>query len=416
MPKPVKFTPTLLPSRKRKPSRWLLQQVVIDEALDSDGVADRKFLDTLERIDTSPWWSVDQITPLFHGPDFLQRLLHQISQAESEVLLESYIFHADHSGQQLANALIGAAARGLSVRVLVDAWGSNETEPTFWQQLRAGGVELKRFKPPHLGFLYPIVRDHRKICVIDRKVAYLGGMNIGDEYLRQSTSLWRDTQVEIHGAVCAELTVVFNECWTQAGGAPLTLPSAQTYPSDPNKAQLLVQDSQPGRGLLEATLGFVATCHAVRERLWITNAYFAPKRVVIKSLLAAVQRGVDVRLLFPAKSDIPVLKWAARSVYADLLKGGARVFEYQPRVLHAKSLLADQTLSVIGSQNLDARSYQFNAECNVVIDAQPVNELMAEQFLADLNQAKEIKLAAWQRRSIGWRIRSAIARIIAPLL
>ena len=412
----VKFQPKLFPAANRRPTRWLQQRVVTKEALRTNGVADPDYLAMLKRIDTSPWWSVDQLTPLFQGHVFLERLINNIRQAKQEVLLESYIFHADQSGKQIAEALANAAARGLRVCVLVDAWGSNETPSRFWTELSEQGIELRQFKPARLAVLYPIIRDHRKICVIDRQVAYLGGMNIGDEYLQQSDSNWRDTQVELRGAICAELVMVFNEGWSEAGGSPLELPPAMEHLQTPNKPQVLVQHSRPGRGLLEATLGFIATCYAARQRLWVTNAYFAPKRIVIQSLLAAVNRGVDVRLLFPAKSDIPILKWAARSIYADLLKGGVKIYEYQPRVLHAKSLLADQNISVIGSQNLDARSYQFNAECNIVINHPETNQMMATQFLADIKNAVEITEDDWRRRSLGVRIRAIVARCIAPLL
>jgi cardiolipin synthase len=260
-------------------------------------------------------------------------------------------------------------------------------------------------------------RDHRKILVVDRRVAYTGGMNIGDEYgssLVASDESFRDTHARVEGQTAWEMAIVFREGWQRAGGSPMSL--EPLVPVAAPGARVMVLDSRPGRGAQETAAAVAAIVGASRRRLWITAAYFAPRPRVLQILGGAARRGVDVRLLVPGKSDVPLVRHAGHGFFSGLLARRVRIFEYQAAVLHAKTLVADGRATVIGSSNLDFRSFERNAECNFAILDGAVGSRMEEQFERDLSRSAEIRLSEWRRR--GWlhRAGDAAARSLAPLL
>jgi cardiolipin synthase len=215
------------------------------------------------------------------------------------------------------------------------------------------------------------------------------------------------------------MAVVFREGWEGAGGARFEIPPLALPPDDapdPAGASLLVLDSAPGRGHEETASVLAAAIAASRERFWLTNAYFAPRRGALPLLAGAARRGVDVRLLLPGVSDVPLVRHAGHGSYRHLLKHGVRIFEYRRSVLHAKSFVADGHLSMVGSTNMDFRSFHFNAECNVVVLDAVVATTLEEQFTADLADATEITLAEWDRRTRAHKAGDALARMLSPLL
>src|SRR5262249_26034425 len=198
-------------------------------------------------------------------------------------------------------------------------------------------------------------RDHRKILVIDRRIAFTGGMNIADEYgsarrSRFPRGPWRDTQVRVEGPTAWEMAVVFSEAWRRAGGE-IALEPLSNRGEGP--VRILTLDSRPGRGHGETAAVLAAIAAAAKRRVWITNAYFAPRRLALEHLGRAAARGVDVRLLLPGSTDVPLVRHAGHGYYQRLLETGARVFEFRKAVLHAKTLVADDALSIIGSTHLD---------------------------------------------------------------
>jgi cardiolipin synthase len=339
-----------------------------------------------------------------------------IDAAQREVLIESYIFKDDATGRSLLETLGRAVARGVTVRVLADAFGSIATRRAFWKEMRAQGIEVRLFNPlfPHL-LLQPF-RDHRKILVVDSVTAFTGGMNIGDEYgssLSAHGGPWRDTHVQVEGPAAWAMAIVFTEAWHAAGGSPVVL-----GPLEPQTGGVaaLVLDSRPFRGTGEIASSLAAMVAAARQRIWITNAYFAPRRRAVDLLGQAAARGVDVRLLLPGRSDVSLVRHAGHGHYAALLARGVRIFEYQAAVLHAKTVVADDFLSIAGSSNLDFRSFHFNAECNVVLFGSDTARCFTEAFEKDLEKSLEITRAQWARRSFGHRLGDALARRLGPIL
>ncbi len=380
------------------------------------GVRDPGFMLLLQRIDRSPLHQASEVTIYTEGAEALHAMASAVAEARREVLLESYIFKDDRVGKAAAEFLRAAAERGVTVRVLADAVGSWETHAAFWSHLGEHGIEVRIFHSLLHHPLYHAFRDHRKILVVDRAVAFTGGMNIGDEYaLREGDApAWRDTHARVAGSAAWEMAVVFSEGWVRAGGEPLDI---QPLPAEqPPGLRTQVLDSRPGRGHIESAAVLGAIVGAARRRLWITNSYFAPRRAVVGLLAAAVLRGVDVRLLLSGPTDVPLVRHAGHGLYARLLRAGVRLWEYQPSVLHAKTLVADDWVAVVGSSNLDYRSFRFNAECNLLVLGEGPARSLAEAFERDLEVAREIRQPEWDARSLAHRLGDALARKLAPLL
>lgn len=404
-----------------------------------EGLADPGFADLLQRIDGgAPLWNGNQVEIYTNGEDAFDSMLAAIRAAKREILVESYIFKDDDTGQGFFFELAAAAKRGIPVRLLVDAVGSSSTKSQFWCRMRDRNIDCRQFHPLFPYLWAQAYRDHRKILVVDREVGFTGGMNIGQEYGSFRASFprlfrrtapppykdekgdtlptWRDTHLRVTGPVAWELAVVFAEGWKRAEGEPIDLPPLQLPAEPPPGARALVLDSRPRRGHMEVASALAAIAAASRQRLWLTNAYFAPGHMAVRLLCHAARRGVDVRLLLPGKSDVPLIRHAAHGYYRRLLEGGVRIFEYQPSILHAKTLVADGLISVVGSSNLDFRSFVFNAECNLVMLDRGAACELETAFERDLEQSKEILLEEWRQRTFSHVMGDRAARWLSPFL
>jgi len=410
--------PTLRPHAGRKLPRALrADRVGALAAALHGGLADPGFEDLLARIDESVFRPARRVDVYFEGEKAFDAMIADVAAATAEVLLESYILKDDETGRRFQRVLIAAAGRGVRVRVLADALGSFSTRSVFWSELRQAGIETRLYHPLGVPLRFLKFRDHRKILVVDGRVAYTGGMNIGNEYgssLLPSEGVFRDTHARVEGQTAWEAAIVFREGWLRAGGSAMPLEPLE--PADTPGPRVLVLDSRPGRGAQETAAAFAAIVGAARRRLWITVAYFAPRPRVLPILGGAARRGVDVRLLLPGRSDVRLVRHCGHGFYSSLLSRGVRLFEYEPSILHAKTFVADGTAAVIGSSNLDFRSFERNAECNFVILDETVGATMERQFEKDLAASVEILQPGWKRR--GWlhRAGDAGARRLAPLL
>ena len=414
------FRPVLRPGPGRRLPRELRARRVgrIARAL-PDGLRDPGFEVLLRRIDEAPVFGGNEVDVYFRGDHAFAAMQEAVAGARREILLESYIYKDDGSGRGFLDELSVAARRGVEVKVLADALGSFSTRSAFWQEMKRRGIQVRLFHPLFSHLWYQPFRDHRKILVVDRRIAFTGGMNIGDEYGGTSITrgdTWRDTHVRVIGPAAWEMATVFSEGWIHAGGEPLDLPPLPAEEAEKPGARILVLDSRFQRGQDESAAALAAIVGAARRNVWITNAYFAPGWAAVRVLGEAALRGVDVRLLLPGRTDVPIVRRAAHGYYERLLHKGVRIFEYQPSILHAKSLVADGYVSVVGSTNLDFRSFIFNAECDLAILDDSTARRLEETFEEDLQGAVEVHRMLWRRRPVLKKMGDRLACMLSPVL
>jgi len=352
------------------------------------------------------------------GPTTYDSLERAIAEARQHVHMEYYIFEEDQTGRRFRDLLTSKAREGVQVRVLVDGVGSFGLEGFMAPLVDAGG-ELAAFLPVSFAW-WPRVnlRNHRKIAVIDGRVAFTGGVNIGDEYTgrKGGRDPWRDTHLRIEGPAVYHLQEVFAEDWHFATDQDRMEES--WFPDQGQAGDVMVQvvasgpdtDTSPIRSILFAAI------NSAKKRAFLTTPYFVPDQAMLMALETAALRGVDVRLLLPSRSDLPLVMYAGRSYYDELLRSGVRIFEYHGGILHAKTLVVDDTWATVGSANMDIRSFQLNFELNVAIYGAHYANNLGEVFERDLGNAREAKRGDASRVRLSRRIPESMARILSPVL
>ncbi len=348
-----------------------------------------------------------------------------IGSAQHHVHLLFYIWQNDATGRRFRDLLVAKARAGVEVRLLYDAVGSPGLNAAFLAPLRQAGARTGAFLPVRLSRRLTLnFRNHRKIVVVDGQQAYTGGLNVGDEYKGD----WHDVGMRLHGPVVDQLQQVFADDWLFATGEDIVLPpyfgqhtrllqAGVDLPlgEDPAATCSVVASGPDQRHNLTHDT-FVMAINEARERIWLTTPYFIPGPTLLTALRCAVYRGVDVRLLLPERNDVAIVKLAARSYYSELLSAGVRIFEYRPAVLHAKILVFDRELSVLGSANLDTRSFQTNFEVSCFIASRAANATLAGLFERDLAQSQEIVLEDLSPARTWDRLLESTAHLLSPLL
>lgn len=369
----------------------------------------------------------NRVEILNDGPSTFAAFSAAIDAAEHHVHVETYIFADDEVGRRFVELLVAKRRAGVEVRVIYDAYGSYSTDPALFDELRAAGGQVVEYRPLEAvgHWLTGRVnnRDHRKLLIVDGRVAFVGGINISGTYASSSRARagerdlddgWRDAQVRIEGPVVRQFQALFLSALARAGGAALA-PSQAYFPHLESVGSALVAAVASEYG--HASQGAVhsayvgAIAHAAR-RVWITQAYFAPDRTLQEALLAAAHKNVDVRILLPGFSTSFLTLHASRALYAELLAGGVRVYEYEQAFIHSKTAVMDDSVALVGSANLDFRSLLHNAEVlAVVIDVRVADE-MAAWFKRDIEDATEIRPAPWRRRSLLQRLKEKAASLM----
>ncbi|UDG81912.1 cardiolipin synthase [Candidatus Vallotia cooleyia] len=360
----------------------------------------------------------NHVRTLVNGEATFAAIFNAINSARHYVLVQFFIIRADMVGDMLRDALLAKAAQGVQVHLLYDGIGSIDLPIAYISALRIGGVQVHAFTTNRrfVNRFQLNFRNHRKIVVVDGECAFIGGHNIGIEYLggKPSLSPWRDTHIEVRGPVVKQIELVFVEDWFWATQQlPCTTPSVQPHGGNMN-CQVIA--SGPADRQETCLLFFVAAIHAARERIWITSPYLVPDEAIFAALRIAVMRGVDVRLLIPSSRD-HIVAFAASRLYAhDMVHAGIQVFRYRPGFLHQKVVLIDCVAAAIGSANLDNRSFRLNFEIMLLtVDFRFATEvaamLEADFALSDPVQANEYaQTPAWQR------IAMHVARLFSPIL
>ena len=425
------------------------------------GDGDYAFIEEVSRIEAAvarrPLLGGNRVRLLKDGPETHRAQLEAIARARHHVHLDIYLLTDDELGQRYAELLARKARSGVKVRLIVDGLGGMGAGEAFRQRLQAAGVELREFrsvspwKDPRVWRMTR--RNHRKILVVDGRVAFTGGINITDDYSGSSAASgsrlsgssggssgsrsargWRDTQVGIEGPAVAEFQRLFLHWWSELGGQQQD-PPRRLFPAIERRGdqyvRVVVDQGEdllgnllaPADGAWKALRGqpddeariyasYLTAIGKARQRVWITQAYFAPNEAFVAALEEAARRGVDVRLVMPGESDVTLLMHAARSHYQRLLDAGIHLYEYQDTVLHAKTAVIDGVWSTVGSANLDTRSFILNDEANAIIIGRDFGWQMEEMFEQDLKSAKAIDPQEWKQRPWTQRLKERGAAAI----
>jgi cardiolipin synthase len=363
----------------------------------------------------------NRVELLQDGPRTYAAMFEAIDQARHHINLESYILEADGPGEEFARRLIARARAGVRVNVLYDSFGSIATPAAYFDHLRANGVAVCEYNPlRRLGNLLSRalhLRDHRKLMVVDGRIGFIGGVNISPVYASGSSPLavlaasdaaparpgWRDTHMRVEGPIVAQLQRLFMRHW--ARHSPIALRGdgylPPLAPAGTQRVALAACDAGRRRNPFYRAL--LSALDAAQERIYLTTAYLVPTRRLMRALVRAARRGVDVHLLLPGISDFWAPLQAGRSHYSRLLRAGVHLHELHDTLLHAKTCVIDGLWTTVGSSNLDWRSFLHNAEANLVVLDAGLAQEMERVFHADVGRSREIDRAQWARR--GWRQR-----------
>lgn len=368
---------------------------------------------------------------LIDGPATHEAMFEAIGSARESIDLETYILEAGDLGERLAELLIERRRRGVDVRVLYDSLGSRTTPDEYFERLRGADIAVCEFNPikpeegkPRLSIHN---RDHRKILVVDQRVAFTGGINISGVYSSGSfggsartaseETGWRDTHIRLAGPVVGEFSRLFEDAWQAqscAAGKPRLRRVAAPARAGDEIMRVIAQDPQAKRN--EVYVEMLSALSHAEQRAWLTFGYFVPDPQTVMALKEAAQRGIDVRLVVPSKSDVWLTLYAGRSHYSELLESGVRIFERRDAVLHAKTAVIDSVWSTVGTSNLDWRSFVHNFEVNVVILGVQLARELEALFERDLAASDEITAQAWADRGVGSRLKEWFSRMWAYYL
>jgi cardiolipin synthase A/B len=362
----------------------------------------------------------NQIQLLVDGQEAYQVMLEAIQQANSYILLQVYIVHNDAIGNQLRRLLIEKAQQGVKIFLLYDGIGSQDLPRQYKRSLQNAGVSVEVFKSSRgirkafqLNF-----RNHRKILIVDGKVGFTGGFNVGDEYLGKNPQLspWRDTGVRLQGPIVQTLQAVFLNDWQWVNGKLPIVNWAVTDDPSPDAAIACVFPTGPANELSSCKLAFVSAIGQARERLWIASPYFVPDDAVMTALQIAAMRGVDVRILLPNHPDHRLVYLCSFSYYTEMLGAGVKIYRYIPGFMHQKVILIDDALAGVGTVNLDNRSFSLNFEVTVWVHQAAFIQEIAAMFGDDFATSRLVCRQEYEDRSLIFRLSSRIARLFAAIL
>jgi cardiolipin synthase len=393
-----------------------------------DDAAVRELIDDVRRNASAPFTAGNRASVLVDGPQTFDSIDQALQSAKHHIHVETFIFGADDIARRFANLLIRKRAEGVEVRIIYDSIGSMDTPRSFFDELRAKGIEVREFRPIN-PVDTPLVwkmqnRDHRKIVVVDGKIGFTGGINIDGTYSSSSSSKpgpkrgltdgWRDTHMRIEGPAVRQLQRLFIQTWNETGERTDFEPANEYFPAIPESGKALVtivaNDSDTDDRSLYGTYRSAFT-HA-HSRLWITHAYFAPNEELLTAMTDAAQRGVDVRLIVPGFTDSRIVLEATRATYTGLLEKGVHIYQLEDAFLHAKTVVVDGAVSIVGSANLDMRSFLHNDEVNAIVVSRDFGQRMEEVFKRDQKAAHEITLDQWKHRSVWQRVKEFSARLM----
>ena len=349
----------------------------------------------------------------------LEEMAESIRNAKKTVHLQYYIIATDEVTRNLSQDLIDAAKRGVDVRVLYDAFGSFFLKKVTLRRLTKGGVKLASFLPftvfPNIRYMN--FRNHRKILVVDGTQAFTSGVNIGKQYLgRKNKKQWHDYGVRVTGPTCSQLQDVFARDWHFATHEVVTGEIEPPAPTNQKKSTIQVLESGPDSEFHALHKAVFLAINSAENSITMTTPYFIPDSAILTAMTVAALRGVRVKIILPAKSDAPHVQWAGRSFYDELIDAGVEIYEYQPRILHAKLMVIDEKWTLLGSGNMDIRSFRLNFELNLLVLSQEFSAQCETSLNKDIEDSERIVPSEFMNRSIRKRLIENTCRLFSPVM
>lgn len=370
----------------------------------------------------SPLTRRNKVKLLLNGEEKFPQVLEAIQNAKHHVHIEYYIYEQDVIGKQIVELLIQKATKGVQVRFIYDDFGSPTIKKKTEERMRNAGIEIYPFQKVHFYLLANRLnyRNHRKIIVIDGQIGFTGGINVSDKYINNGSHklFWRDTHLRIDGPGVFYLQYLFLTDWNFCSGR--VLQPEELHFSVPTNCTddcfLQVAASGPDSVQPSILFSLLQAIYLARKEILITTPYFIPGESILQALRVAALSGLSVKLLVPGVGDSRLVNAAAKSYYEDLLCAGVDIYMYQKGFVHAKTLVADGNLSIIGTANMDFRSFELNFEVNVMVYDRPFSEQLREVFFKDLEDAKKIDKDEWCRRPAYKQLPERIARLFSHVL
>jgi cardiolipin synthase len=356
------------------------------------------------------------------GEAKFERLLADIEAAQDHIHLMYYIVRDDGIGRRLLGKLAGKAASGVEVRFLADFLGSHRLPRRFFRPLTEAGGQAAYFLPLRLGLAAPRLnyRNHRKLAVIDGRIGYIGGFNVGDEYLGRDPRFgyWRDTHLRVEGSAVQQMQARFLLDWNLAAPDRAVVAEDRYYPDIPGPGRVGMQivSGGPDQDLEQIKNGFIKMIHEAESFIYIQTPYFVPDDSFLTAIRIAALSGVDVRIMIPARPDHRTVYWATFAHLGELLQAGARVYLYGKGFLHAKTIVVDGKIATVGTANIDNRSFRLNFEVNAFLFDSQVSGRLTALFAEDLKDCVELTMEMYQSRPPLHKARESAARLLSPIM
>ena len=388
-------------------------------------VENKDMIMALETMDYSPYRNDNEVCMYSDGKEFFDALLKSLNKAKKSINIEFYIFKNDDIGTKILDILEEKAKNGVEVRLLYDSVGSRLLNRNVIKKLRAVGGKTGEFFPSWLKLININMnfRNHRKIVVIDNKVAFVGGFNVGDEYLGKDKKFgyWRDTHIKFKGSAVKDLNLRFLADWRYATKEEVDLSHileiSDENIGEPNTGIQIVSSGPNLSDRYEIKLAYLKMIQRAKKYLYIQSPYLIIDKSISDSLKLASASGVDVRIMIPGKGDHPFVYWANLVYAGDLLEYGVKIYHYdRSAFLHAKTVVIDDEICSIGTANMDTRSFELNFEVNAFIYSETISKQQKDEFQKDILKSEELTLEKYKNRSRGVKIKESLSRLFSDVL
>ncbi|WP_425447535.1 cardiolipin synthase [Dethiothermospora halolimnae] len=387
---------------------------------DSESNVKNRLINLLLRNSESPFTVNNKCKVLTNGNNTFDAIIKELKSAKHHIHMEYYIIKDDDIGNRIRKILIDKAKKGVEVRVIYDSVGCWKLSRRYIKTLKNAGVEIHSFLPVFLPVLSRELnyRNHRKILIVDGRTGFLGGLNIGDEYLGRDKKIgfWRDTHLKIEGEGTYFLQNIFLKDWEFVSKKYVS--GREYYPELGYYGEELIQLTYSGpdshwQSIMQAYFTMISNAE---KKIWITTPYLVPGSSITTALISAALSGVDVRIIIPSKPDHLLVHWASMGNVEELLKAGVKVYKYENGFIHSKVLLVDEVAASVGSANLDIRSLEINFEVNSFIYDNEIINKLERDFKNDIKNSTKIKLEEYEQRSVFCKFKESIGRVFSPLL